>query len=103
MLLFLLLPALDVPGPPTSATSRAVWLADVQLHTARPGYGRFVFVPGSAVDEIDGHFEIEAAGSSPGVLHTLHFAAGEKDEGLDVAQPIVVEGVLTVIRHPARG
>jgi len=28
----------------------------------------------------------------------------EKDDtGLDVAQPIVVEGELVVIRHPARG
>jgi hypothetical protein len=39
----------------------------------------------------------------PGVLRTVHFAEGEMDEGLDVAQPIVVEGVLVVIRHPARG
>jgi len=36
------------------------------------------------------------------VLRTLSFATGETDEGLDVAQPIVVEGVLVVIRHPAR-
>jgi hypothetical protein len=28
---------------------------------------------------------------------------GDTDEGLDVVQPIVVEGVLVVIRHPARG
>jgi hypothetical protein len=33
----------------------------------------------------------------------VSFARGETDEGLDVAQPIVVEGVLRVIRHPARG
>ena len=39
----------------------------------------------------------------PGVLRLVHFAAGETDEGLDVAQPIVVEGELVVIRHPARG
>ena len=31
------------------------------------------------------------------------FAKGETDEGLDVAQPILVEGELVVIRHPARG
>jgi hypothetical protein len=37
------------------------------------------------------------------VLRTVQFAAGEGDEGLDVAQPIVVEGELVVIRHPARG
>ncbi|HKB36305.1 MAG TPA: hypothetical protein VKD72_07615, partial [Gemmataceae bacterium] len=28
---------------------------------------------------------------------------GETDEGLDIAAPIVVEDVLVVIRHPARG
>jgi hypothetical protein len=38
-----------------------------------------------------------------GVLRTVQFAAGETDDGLDVAQPIVVEGMLLVIRHPARG
>ena len=27
----------------------------------------------------------------------------ETDEGLDVVQPIVVEGELVVTRHPARG
>ncbi|HKB38328.1 MAG TPA: hypothetical protein VKD72_17925 [Gemmataceae bacterium] len=60
-------------------------------------------MPGSAVDEIDGHFEIEAAGCSPGLLRTISFARGETDEGLDVAQPIVVEGLLVVVRHPTRG
>ena len=34
---------------------------------------------------------------------TVQFARGESDEGLDVAQPIVVEGELRVIHHPARG
>ena len=37
------------------------------------------------------------------MLRELSFAKDETDEGLDVAQPIVVEGVLVVIRHPARG
>jgi hypothetical protein len=59
-------------------------------------------VPSSAVDVVDGRVLIEAAGP-PSVLRTLSFAKGEDDEGLDVAQPIVVEGVLVVIRHPARG
>ena len=36
------------------------------------------------------------------MLRAGHFAQGESDEGLDVAAPIIVEGVL-VIRHPARG
>jgi len=31
------------------------------------------------------------------------FAKDETDEGLAVTQPIVVEGELVVIRHPARG
>jgi hypothetical protein len=56
----------------------------------------------SRPDEVNGHIEVDAAGP-PGVLRTVHFAVGETDEGLDVAQPIVVEGVLVVIRHPARG
>ena len=37
------------------------------------------------------------------MLRTVQFASGETGEGLDVAQPIVVEGELMVIRHPARG
>jgi hypothetical protein len=35
-------------------------------------------------------------------LRTVHVARGETDEGLDVAEPVVVEGALVVIRHPAR-
>src|SRR5215831_18432282 len=37
------------------------------------------------------------------LLRTVQFAKGESDDGLDLVQPIVVEGVLVVIRHPARG
>ena len=37
------------------------------------------------------------------MLRTVQFARDETNEGLDVSQPIVVEGVLVVIRHPARG
>jgi len=37
------------------------------------------------------------------VLRTLQFAPGETHEGLDVAAPVVVEGELAVVRHPARG
>ena len=36
-------------------------------------------------------------------MQVVSFAKGETDEGLDVAQPVVVEGVLTVIRHRVRG
>jgi hypothetical protein len=50
---------------------------------------------------VDGRVLVEAAGP-PGVLRTVSFARGETDEGLDVAQPVVVEGELVVIRHRAR-
>jgi len=33
---------------------------------------------------------------------SVSFARGETDDDLDVAQPIVVEDVLVMIRHPAR-
>jgi hypothetical protein len=79
-----------------------VWLADLDPDRVQPDPGRFVFVPGSATDEVDGRVLVEAAGPR-GVLRTVHFARGEDDTGLDVAQPIVVEGELVVIRHPARG
>ena len=104
LLSLLLLPVFDIPPLPGADTTQARWLADLDPATVRSGtVGTFVFVPGSAVDEIDGHFEIEAAGCAPGLLRTVSFAAGETDEGLDVAQPIVVEGEQVVIRHPARG
>ena len=38
-----------------------------------------------------------------GVLRVVSFAQGETDEGLDVLAPMVVEGELVVIWHPARG
>jgi len=60
-------------------------------------HGRFLFVPGSAVDQVDGWVLVEAAGPS-GVLRMVSFAKGETDEGLDVAQPIVVAGVLAAVR-----
>ena len=61
-----------------------------------------VFVPDSLSDDVDGCVGVEAAGPA-GVLRTISFARGETDEGLEVLAPIVVEGVLVVIRHPARG
>jgi hypothetical protein len=64
--------------------------------------GRFVFMPDSRPDEVDGCVCVEAAGP-PGVLRTVQFARGESDEGLDVVAPIDVEGVLVLIRHPPRG
>jgi hypothetical protein len=44
-LALLLFACADASPPTRAATARAVWLADVQLHNARPGRGRFVFVP----------------------------------------------------------
>jgi hypothetical protein len=90
------------PAPPDASTVRAVWLADLHPDRIQPGPGLFVFVPGSRADDVTGVWCVEAAGP-PGVLRVVSFAAGETDEGLDVAQPIVVEGELVVIRHPARG
>src|SRR5262245_57407095 len=49
-----------------------------------------------------GRILVEAAGP-PDVLRTVQFARGETEEGLDMAAPVVVEGVLVVIQHPARG
>ena len=103
--LALLLACADAPPLPSAATVRAVWLADLDLDpaTVRSGtVGMFVFVPGSRADDIIGRWCVEAAG--PGdVLRVVSFAQGETDEGLDVAPPMVVEGELVVIRHPAWG
>src|SRR5262249_5267759 len=62
-----------------------------------PGPGCFVLVPGSATDEVDGRGLVEAAGA-PGVLRTVHFAAGATAAGLDMAAPVVVDGLLAVGR-----
>ena len=59
-------------------------------------------MPGSLPDDVTGHWCVEPAGAGD-VLRVVSFAVGETDEGLDLAQPIVVEGELVVIRHPARG
>src|SRR5262249_13141168 len=83
-------------------TIRAVWLADLHPGRIQPGPGRFVFVPGSRTDDVTGVWQVEAAGAGD-VLRVVSFAAGETDEGLDVLAPIVVEGELCIIRHPARG
>ena len=46
--------------------------------------------------------KVEADGP-PGCLRVVAFDPGEGDEGLNVLAPQAVEGVLMVIRHPARG
>jgi len=61
-----------------------------------------VFVPGSRPDDVAGFWQVEAEGP-PGCLRIIAFDPSEGDEGLDVLAPQVVEGVLVVIRHPARG
>ena len=89
--------------PTDAATVRAVWLADLDPATVRSGtVGRWVFVPGSRPDDVAGRWCVEAAGAGD-VLRVVSFARGETDAGLDVVQPVVVEGVLVVIRHPAPG
>ena len=79
-------------------------MAGEALRPGRPltGPGRFVFVPGNRADDVTGRWCVEAAGAGD-VLRVVSFASGETDEGLDIAAPLVVEGVLVVIRHPARG
>ena len=57
---------------------------------------------GSLADDVTARWCVEAAGAGD-VLRVVSFAVCETDEGLNVAAPIMVEGVLTVIRHPARG
>src|SRR5215470_3455105 len=64
--------------------------------------GRFIFVPGSRPDDVAGFWQVEADGP-PGCLRVIAFDPIEDDEGLDVLASRVVEGVLLVIRHPARG
>ena len=94
----------DLPSPPpASDTVSASWLADLAPeHVTSPRHCRFVFVPDSLVDEHDGCFGLEAAGP-PGCRAPSSLRRGETDEGLDLAQPIVVEGELRVIRHKPSG
>jgi hypothetical protein len=54
-------------------------------------------------DVIRLRFSLDALNKYPGLLRTVSFAKGEDDAGLDVAEPVVVEGVLCVIRHSVRG
>src|SRR5262245_16894824 len=74
-----------------------------RLTPARAGKpGRVVFVPGSRPDDVAGFSQVGAEGP-PGCLRVVAFNPGEDDEGLDVLASQVVEGVLGVIRRPARG
>src|SRR5262249_38219274 len=58
--------------------------------------------PASLPDEVEGCAVVEATGP-PGVLCTAQFAKDQTDKSLDALAPIVVEGVLRVIREPAGG
>src|SRR5262249_16707915 len=72
-------------------------VATLYSDRGQPGSDRFVFVPGSATDEVDGPVLVKAAGPL-GVLCTVHFTAGERGKGLDIQAPVVVEGVLAAGR-----
>jgi hypothetical protein len=63
--------------------------------------GRSVFVPGSRPDDVLGFWAVEADGPDD-VVRVVHFAPGEDDAGLHDADPIVVEGLLMQLHHPAR-
>jgi hypothetical protein len=95
----------DAPAPPVADTAPTLDLAGLTPERAaalagKPG--RFVFVPGSRPDDVAGFWQVEAEGP-PGCLRVVAFDPGEDDEGLDVVAPQVVQGVLVVIRRPARG
>jgi hypothetical protein len=80
--------------PPAALTIRALWLADLTADRVRSGTpGRFVFVPDSRPDEYNNRVIVEAA-VLPGDLRTVSFAKGEIGGSVDVAAPLVVEGVL---------
>jgi len=83
--------------------ARLDWLADLDPATVKSGaVGMFVFVPGSLADDDAGYWQVEAEGPT-GCLRVVAFHPTEDDAGLDIAAPIVIEGELVVIRHPARG
>ena len=53
---------------------------------------------GARADDVTGVWQVEPEGP-PGCLRVVAFHPTEDDAGLAVAQPIVVEGELLVIRH----
>src|SRR5262249_17826320 len=78
-----LLQAVSAGIPLLTSPILAVSLTDLRLvHLSLGTAGRFVFVPDSLPDEVDGCVGVDAAGP-PGVLLTISFARGETDEGLD--------------------
>jgi len=59
--LLLTLPSADLPAPPDcTATVRTAWLAHLHPQRIQAGtVGRFVFMPGSRTDEVDGCVLVE--------------------------------------------
>jgi hypothetical protein len=62
-----------------------------------------VLLPAIVCRECEASFPPRPAAGPPGVSRTVQFGEGETDKGLNLLRPIVVEGELVVIRHPARG
>jgi hypothetical protein len=90
-----------IPRPWTFSadlTSRATWFAG---RVRRPG--RFVFTPGSRPDDATGGLWCVEGEGLDACVRTVYFALGEDDAGLWDAAPIVVEGTLVQLYHPARG
>ena len=93
----------DAPAPGGGEAVRAHDFARLTHRSALVGRGvRVVFTPDSAVGELGGGPWVEVAGPDDGVTRTVAFAAGEPEDGLDVAAPLVAEGRLVVLRTPAR-
>ena len=96
----------DTPAPPVCAdtvpTLELAGLTPERAAALAGEPGRFVFVAGSRPDDAAGSWQVEAEGP-PGCLRIIAFDPAEDDEDLDVLAPQAVEGVLVVIRHPARG
>jgi hypothetical protein len=89
-----------IPRPLTFSadlTSRATWFAG---RVRRPG--RFVFTSGSRPDDATGGLWCVEAEGEGDVVRTVYFTPGEDDAGLWDAAPIVVEGTLVQLYHPAR-
>src|SRR5262249_22985598 len=91
----------DRPVPPDgTATVRAVWLPT----SPSPASGQARAFSSSCPAPCPTTLPATGASRPPALVTCcVSFAVGETDEGLDAAAPVVVEGKLVVIRHPARG
>jgi hypothetical protein len=84
------------------APVQTIDMATLTPLTARPGLGRFVFLPGSRSCRVSGRVGVEAAGPDD-CLRCVEFDPCEEEDGLDVLAPVLIEGVLVVRHHPAWG